>query len=154
MKDAPREEGFQFGFLGVPSFDDSNPVMALTSVELFMIPAKAKNPELAKEFMKYLYTENSVKLNGEKAKAVMAVKGAPDLVKEYISETTYNIFKAVDGGMAAVNGTFKTPAQGSKYSPGEEVYQPLSSIMNKQMTLEEYSDRLYKVYANMQKEYK
>ncbi|RIX52409.1 carbohydrate ABC transporter substrate-binding protein [Paenibacillus nanensis] len=153
MKDAPREDGFQFGFLGVPSFDAGKPVMALTSVELFMIPAKAKNPELAKEFLKYLYTEKSVKLNGEKAKAVMAVKGAPDLVKEYISATTYEIFKAVDGGMEALNGAFKTPAQGSKFNPGDEVYQPLSSIMNKQMTLEEYGDKLYEVYTNIQKEY-
>lgn len=154
MKDAPREDDFEFGFLGVPSFEANKPVMALTSVELFMIPAKAENPELAKEFMKYLYTDKSVKLNGEMAKGVMAVVGAPDLVKEYISETNYNIFKAVDGGMKAVNGTFKVPAQGSKYNPGQEVYQPLSSIMNGQMTLDEYSDKLYEVYTDIQNEYK
>ncbi|WP_059052876.1 carbohydrate ABC transporter substrate-binding protein [Paenibacillus senegalimassiliensis] len=152
MKDAPREDGFQFGFLGVPSLDAGGKVMALTQVEQMVIPAKAKNPELAKAFMKYLYTEKSVKLNAEKAKGVMAVKGAPDLVKEYISDTTYNIYKAVDSGMVAVNGSFQPVAKGSKYNPSDEVYKPISSIMSKQMTLQEYSDKMYKVYTDIQKE--
>lgn len=154
MKDAPREEGFQFGFLGVPSLGADGKVMALTQVEQMVIPAKAKNPELAKAFLKYLYSDKSVMLNAEKAKGVMAVKGAPDLVKEYISDTTYNIYKAVDSGMVAVSGSFKPVAKGSKYNPSDEVYKPISSLMSKQMTLEQYSDKLYKVYTQIQKELK
>ncbi|ACT00430.1 carbohydrate ABC transporter substrate-binding protein [Paenibacillus sp. JDR-2] len=152
MKDAPREDGFKFGYLGVPAFTADKQVSALTSVETMVIPAKAKNPELAKEFLKYIYTEKAIKLNGEKAKAVMAVKGAPDLVKEYISETTYNVYKAADDGMVAVNGTFKPVAKGSKYNPSDEVYKPISSIMSKQMTLDQYSEKLYKVYTAIKKE--
>lgn len=152
MKDAPREDGFQFGFLGVPSLGSDGKVMALTQVEQMVIPAKAKNPELAKAFLKYLYSEKSIKLNAEKAKGVMAVTGAPDLVKDYISETTYNIYKAVDSGMVAVSGSFKPVAKGSKFNPSDEVYKPISSIMSKQMTLQQYSDKLYKVYTEIQKE--
>ncbi|WP_342421462.1 carbohydrate ABC transporter substrate-binding protein [Paenibacillus sp. FSL E2-0178] len=152
MKDAPREDGFQFGFLGVPSLGADGKVMALTQVEQMVIPAKAKNPELAKAFLKYLYSEKSIKLNAEKAKGVMAVNGAPDLVKEYISETTYNIYKAVDSGMVAVSGSFKPVAKGSKFNASDEVYKPISSIMSKQLTLDEYSAKLYKVYTQIQKE--
>lgn len=152
MKDAPREDNFQFGFLGVPAVKSGDPVMALTSVEQMVIPAKAKNPELAKEFLKYLYSEKSVKLNAEKSKAVMAVKGAPDLAKSFISETTYNVYKAVDNGMMAVAGTFKPVAKGSKYNPSEEVYSPISSLMNKQLTLEQYGDKMYKIYTSIQEE--
>ncbi|TYP78948.1 carbohydrate ABC transporter substrate-binding protein [Paenibacillus methanolicus] len=154
MKDAPREDGFQYGFLGVPSLDPAKPVTALTSVEQMVIPAKAKNPELAKAFLKYLYTEKSITLNGEKAKGVLAVKGAPDLVKAYLGDTTYNVYKAVDSGMGTVNGTFKIVAKGSKYIPADEVYKPLSSIINKQMTLDEYAEKLYKIYADIQEELK
>ncbi len=152
MKDAPREDGFKFGYLGVPAFGADTPVSALTSVETVMIPAKAKNPELAKAFLKYLYTDKAIKLNGEKAKAVMAVKGAPDLVKEYITETTYNVYKATDDGMIAVNGSFMPVAKGSKFNPSDEVYKPISSIMSKQMTLDQYSEKLYKVYSEIRKE--
>lgn len=152
MKDAPREDGFQFGFLGVPSLGTDGKVMALTQVEQMVIPAKAKNPLLAKAFLKYLYSEKSIKLNAEKAKGVMAVIGAPDLAKEYISDTTYNIYKAVDSGMVAVSGSFKPVAKGSKFNASDEVYKPISSIMSKQMTLDEYSAKLYKVYTQIQKE--
>jgi len=152
MKDAPREDGFQFGFLGVPGFKEGDPVKAMTNVEQIVIPKKAKNPELAKAFLKYLYTDESVKLNAEKSKAVMAVKGAPDLAKPYIPETTYNVYKAVDSGMVAVSGSFKSVAKGSKYNPSDEVYKPISSIMNKQLTLDQYSDKLFKIYTDINQE--
>lgn len=152
MKDAPREDGFQFGFLGVPALEDGKQVLALSNVEQMVIPAKAKNPELAKEFLKYLYTNKSVQLNAEKAKGVLAVTGAPDLVKEHISETTYNIYKAVDSGMITINGSFKPVAKGSKYNPSDEVYKPISSIMSKQLTLDAYSKNLHKIYTEIQKE--
>jgi N-acetylglucosamine transport system substrate-binding protein len=152
MKDAPREDGFQFGFLGAPANQADKPVMAMTNVEQMVIPAKAKNPELAKEFLKYLYSDKSVKLNAEKSKGVLAVKGAPELAKEFISESTYNVYKAVDSGIVTVNGAFKSVAKGSKYNPSDEIYKPISSIMNKQLSLDEYSARLYKIYTNIQKE--
>jgi len=154
MKDAPREEGFQFGFLGAPAFSADKPAMAMTNVEQMVIPAKAKNPELAKEFLKYLYTDNSVKLNAEKSKAVLAVKGAADIAKEYISESMYNVYKAVDEGIVTVNGAFQSVAKGSKYNPSDEVFKPISSIMNKQMTVEEYGDKMYQIYTNIQNELK
>ncbi|WP_136604491.1 carbohydrate ABC transporter substrate-binding protein [Paenibacillus dokdonensis] len=154
MKDAPREEGFQFGFLGIPSFNSGSSVKAMSQIEQIVIPAKAKNPELAAEFLKYIYTDKSIKLNAEKSKAVMAVKDAADLAKPFISETTYNVYKAVDNGMELVNGTFKTVAKGSRYSPKDEVYKTISSLMNKQMTLDQYSDKMYKMYSEVSKELK
>ncbi|MFS0725478.1 carbohydrate ABC transporter substrate-binding protein [Paenibacillus sp. 1P07SE] len=152
MKDAPREEGFQFGFLGVPAFEEGKEVMALSNVEQMVIPAKAQNPELAKAFLQFLYTEESVLLNAEKAKGVMAVVGAPDLVQEHISETTYNIYKAVDSGMVTINGAFGPVAKGSKYNPSDEVYKPISSIMSNQMSLDEYSQNMTKIYTDIQNE--
>lgn len=152
MKDAPREEGFEFGFLGVPAFKEGDPVTAMTSVEQIVIPAKAKNPELAKAFLTYLYSDKSVKLNAEKSKGILAVKGAPDLVKEYISDTTYNVYKTVDSGIVAINGSFKSVAKGSKYNPSEEVYNPISSLMNKQMTLDQYSAQMTKLYTELNQE--
>ncbi|MWV43712.1 carbohydrate ABC transporter substrate-binding protein [Paenibacillus sp. HJL G12] len=154
MKDAPREDGFQFGFLGIPSFKSGSSVKAMSQIEQIVIPAKAKNPELAAEFLKYIYSDKSIKLNAEKSKAVMAVKDAADLAKPYISETTYNVYKAVDNGMELVNGAFKTVAKGSRYSPKDEVYKTISSLMNKQMTLDEYSDKMYKMYTEVSKELK
>ncbi|MEI0736116.1 carbohydrate ABC transporter substrate-binding protein [Paenibacillus sp. JTLBN-2024] len=153
MKDAPRESGFQFGFLGIPSFSGGS-VKAQSNIEQIVIPAKAKNPELAPEFLKYIYSDESIKLNAEKSKAVMAVKDAADLAKPYISESTYNVYKAVDNGMELVNGTFQTVAKGSKYNPKDDVYKAISSLVNKQMTLEEYGQKMYDMYTEVSKELK
>ncbi len=152
MKDAPREEGFEFGFAGVPGFNAGDPVIALVSVEQMYIPAKAKNPELAKEFLKFVYTEDGIKLNGEKAKAVLAVKGATEAVKSFITPSAYNCYKAVEEGMKPVVAQLKPVANGSKINSSDEIYKPFSSIMNKQMTVEQYAEKLEKVYKQIREE--
>lgn len=152
MQDAPREEGFEFGFAGVPAFNEGDPVIALVGIEQMYIPAKAKNPELAKEFLKFVYTDEGIRLNGEKAKAVLAVKGAVDAVKEYITPSAYNCYKAVESGMHPVVGSFKPVASGSKINISDEVYKPFSSIMNRQMTVEEYAEKMEKVYKQVRDE--
>lgn len=142
MKDAPREEGFEFGFAGVPSFDASVPVSCMAAYENFFIPAKAKNPELAKEFLRYVYTRKSVRLNGEKASAVMAVQGAVEVVKDAISPAAYNTYKAVEAGMRPVAGQWAVLPVGSKLVVNDEVYQPIASLMNRQTSADEYRAHL------------
>ncbi len=149
MEEAPREEGFEFGFLGVPAFDANDPLLALTSVEQMYIPKAAANPELAKEFLKFLYTEESVKLNGEFAKAAMAVDGASDLVKEYLTESSYNVYKAVESGMYAMSGNFAPVPTGVNVEPREVLFDQVASVMNKEMTKEEWADKMYEVYTKV-----
>ena len=152
MKDAPREAGFEFGFLGVPSFHKGDPMTCLVNPETLMIPAKAKNPELAKEFLKYIYTDKIIKLNGEKAKAVMAVEGAVELVKDSITPSSYECFKSVENGKLPVMGSFKQLAKGSKTNVTDEIYKPLSGVMNKQLTAAQWGDKLDSVYAKIRRE--
>lgn len=152
MKDAPREDGFQFGFAGVPGFKDGDPTIALVSVEQMYIPSKSKNPELAKEFLKFIYTDTGIQLNGEKAKGVLAMKGATDAVKQYITPSSYNCFKAVEEGMKPVVAAFKPVANGSKINISDEVYKPFTSIMNRQMSVEQYADKLEKIYKAVRDE--
>ncbi len=154
MKDAPREDGFQFGFAGVPAFMAGEKVASWTSTETFLIPAKAKNAPLAKEFLRYLYTKKSVLLNGEKAGGVYAVKGAVDLVKEKITPATYNAFKAVEEGMINVTGLFAVLPKGSKLIIKDEVFNPITSIMNRQMTTDQYLAQLDKVWKQAAAEIK
>lgn len=70
MADAPRADGFEFGLTCAPVLDDGETRYVMSSVEQFEIPANAKNPELAKEFLRFLYTEDSVKLFAEKANGI------------------------------------------------------------------------------------
>ncbi|KHF32840.1 hypothetical protein CM49_04926 [Paenibacillus sp. P1XP2] len=56
--------------------------------------------------------------------------------------------------MELVNGTFQTVAKGSKYNPKDDVYKAISSLVNKQMTLEEYGQKMYDMYTEVSKELK
>jgi N-acetylglucosamine transport system substrate-binding protein len=152
MKDAPREDGFQFGFLGVPAFKAGDPRTCLVSIEPIYIPAKAKNPQLAREFLRFLYTKKSIELNAEKAKNVFAVKGAVDIAKPYITVSTYNCFKAVDEGMIPIEASLAPMAKGSKINIGDEIYNPISSVMNKELTAKQYADKLDALYASVRAE--
>jgi N-acetylglucosamine transport system substrate-binding protein len=152
MTEAPREDGFRFGFLGIPAFKAGDPVTCLMNPETLMIPAKAKNPELAREFLKFIYTDDVIRLNGEKAKAVMAVKGAVELVRNSITPSAYDCFKAVENGMVPVMGTFRQIAKDSKINVSDEIYKPLSAVMNKQMTVDQWSYKLEDLYARIRAE--
>ncbi|ASK62194.1 carbohydrate ABC transporter substrate-binding protein [Virgibacillus phasianinus] len=150
MENAPREDGFEFGFLGVPTFDKEDPLLALNSIEQVYIPKGAKNPELAKEFLRFMYTEESIKLNGELAKASMAIDGASDLVKEYLTESSYNVFKAVESGMYSISGNFAPVPKGVNVNPREVLFSQAASIMNGEMTTQEWADKMYGVYKEVQ----
>ncbi|KAA0965579.1 carbohydrate ABC transporter substrate-binding protein [Sporosarcina sp. ANT_H38] len=149
MAEAPREDGFEFGFLGIPTFNDNDPLLALNSIEQMYIPKGAANPELAKEFLKFMYTEENVKLNGELTKASMAIVGAADLVADYLSESSYNVFKAVESGMYSMSGNFAPVPTGVNVDPREVLFDQVASIMNDDMTIQEWADKMYDVYSKV-----
>ena len=91
MADAPRADGFEFGLTCAPVLDDGETRYVMSSVEQFEIPANAKNPELAKEFLRFLYTEDSVKLFAEKANGIYALKKANEMVKGIVTDGVYNM---------------------------------------------------------------
>ncbi|WP_233505315.1 carbohydrate ABC transporter substrate-binding protein [Sporosarcina sp. BI001-red] len=150
MAEAPREDEFEFGFLGVPSFTADEPILALSSMEQMYIPKAAANPELAKEFLRFMYSEESVKLNGELTKAAMAVVGGSDIVADYLSESTYNVFKAVESGMYSMSGNFAPVPSGVNVDPREVLFDQAASVMNKEMTVQEWADKMYEVYQKVE----
>jgi N-acetylglucosamine transport system substrate-binding protein len=61
--------------------------------ENLFIPSGAKNPALAKEFLKFLYSEASVVSFAKNASGVFAVKDAVELGRPYLPEGTYGMFQ-------------------------------------------------------------
>ncbi|WP_404455548.1 carbohydrate ABC transporter substrate-binding protein [Virgibacillus necropolis] len=154
MKDAPREEGFEFGFLGIPAFEKGDPISAQVAIEQIYIPKEADNKKLAKKFLKYMYTDKGVILNGKKAKGVMAVKGAVDLVKDYITPSSYNTYKAVEEGMTPVTSDWKPLPKGTNIMPQDILFNQAASVMNGEMTIDEWADKMYEVYSQVQESMK
>ena len=141
MKDAPRADGFEFGLTTAPSLNAGDQRYVMTSVEQFSIPAGAKNPELAKEFLRFLYTEESVKLFAEKAGGIYALKNATEWSKDYVTEGVYSMNDVYNMGDSMVFGFAALP-EGSKVTPRDEVFQSVADVMNGAMTPEQWAEKV------------
>lgn len=138
MKDAPRADGFEFGLWHAPVMNEGDQAYIMTSVEQFSIPANAENPELAKEFLRFLYTESSVKLFAEKAGGIYAMKEATEWAKDYLTPGVYSMNSVYESGKGLVFGFGALP-EGTKVSVNDQVFNPLSDVMNGTMTPEEWA---------------
>ena len=153
MKDAPRAEGFVFGMTPSPVMEAGDQRFIMDSVEQFSIPADAKNPELAKEFLRFLYTDESVRLFGKHANGVMAVRGAIELVKEYVSEGTYSMFSVyADSGAAPLVTGWDALPQGSKVAINNEFFAPITDIMNGTITVQAWAEEIEGLFAQIRED--
>lgn len=141
MVDAPREDGFEFGFMAPPVFEAGDQRYAQTSFEGLFIPKDAKNPELAKEFLKYQYQDEIVKLNAEKASGVLAVKNGAELARDFVPESIYNAAKVFDEGVQPIIFQWAvTPS--TEIVIKDELFNPIGEVMNQKMTVDEWIDRV------------
>lgn len=130
-------DGFEFGFMAPPAFEAGQTRYVNTSVQQMYIPAGAKNPELAKEFLKYQYTDKAVALNAEHAKAVVAVEGSVEMAKEYIPESAYETFNVFNDQIKPVMGSWLTTEQ-TEMSIGDALFNPIGEVVTGKKSGEEW----------------
>ena len=92
MQDAPREDGFEFAMAPIPTENADDVHYVFDSCEQFSIPAAAKNQELAKEFLRFLYSDESVSAFAEASGALYATKSAREVAKDKLSTAIYNMY--------------------------------------------------------------
>lgn len=105
MKDAPRAEGFEWGFMALPALKTGGDRYSYTWFEQAWIPAKAENIDLGKQFIAFLYSDIAVDIFA-KAGAIQPVVGVGDTL-EGDTKVYYSIYdngaKAALGAFAATN---------------------------------------------------
>ncbi len=150
MADAPREEGFEFAMAPIPTLNADDVHYVLDSCEQFSIPVGARNPELGKEFLRFLYSDESVKLFAEKAGSIYAVKAGRELAKDYVSEATYNMYGIYDeANTASLVMNFESLPSGCKINVSDEVFNPITSVMNGEMTVEQWAESVEAAFAQI-----
>lgn len=150
MKDSPREAGFEFGMIPVPVFHKGDVRYILSSYEQFSIPLKAKNPELAKELLKFLYTEQSVKLFAEKSNGTYALKGAHELLRNYLTPGVYEMFSAYEGATAMTQEWNVIPKDSKEDIRNPLFKKVITPIMTGKMTTEEWMEQVENAFADIQ----
>lgn len=149
MKDAPRAEGFEWGFMAYPSFDKGGDNYSVNFFEQMYIPKEAENKELAEEFMAYMYSDEAATIIAENAKGVIPVKGAIDIAKKYLDPLQVEMLSVYDNGAIPLTIGFSAtePVEGVNFTDVyvgtvDSVMSGAKTVEDWQKSLQEASDKL------------
>ena len=150
MQDAPREDGFEFAMATIPTENADDVHYVFDSCEQFSIPAAAKNPELAKEFLRFLYSDESVSAFAEASGALYATKSAREVAKDKLSTAIYNMYGIYEEANASsLIMSFAAVPADCKVNPKDEIFNPITSVMNDEMTVEEWAQNVEDAFAQV-----
>ncbi|MCR4694853.1 MAG: carbohydrate ABC transporter substrate-binding protein [Pseudobutyrivibrio sp.] len=139
MKDTPRADGFAYGFTGIPVFEEGDTPCVWSNIEEIYVPSAAKEIDLAKEFIKFLYTDDSIMTLAESTGAIPPIEGAADLTKSVLSDSVYETYAITEKGYTPVTGGFAMTEQ-SEISIRDDIYNTLNSIMAGEKNVDEWSE--------------
>ena len=149
MQDAPREDGFEYGFCSAPVLNEGDDKYVYTQVEEMWIPAAAKNIDLAKEFLAFQYSDEAIALNAELAHGVPPVKGAAELLEGQISDAVYASYSLFDQGYLPIIGQPFGVVSGTELSPRDEFYNQVGDVMSGKETVDEWIAKTEEVSAQV-----
>ncbi|MCM3110963.1 carbohydrate ABC transporter substrate-binding protein [Lederbergia lenta] len=133
MGEAPRAENFEWGMMPVPAFEKGGDRYAFTFFEQIWIPSAAKNKDVAKEFITYMYSDEAASIF-MKANAVQPIEGITGQLDGQ-NETFYSIYE--EGTLPAM-GTFASTKPVPGVSMGDTLYGQIDSIMSGKLTIEKW----------------
>jgi N-acetylglucosamine transport system substrate-binding protein len=119
-----------------------------SSLEVIWIPTGSKNIPLAKEFVKFLYTEESVVSFAKNGDGVFAVKDATELGKAYLSADTYGMFSVYDSGKF-MQVEFETLPENSRVNPTDIVFNNLGPLVTGTLSIDDYIKAVEAAFAEV-----
>ena len=136
MKDAIKSDGFDWGFMALPS-GESGERYSYTFFEQVWIPKGAKNIDIAKSFIAYLYSDDAIENFAE----VGAIQPVRDLSKK-LSDEKKLYYSIYDNGAKAVMGQFATtdPVEGVSISTA--MFDTVNSVVSGDKTVDEWRTRV------------
>ena len=147
---------YEWGMMGVPKWSEDESQSVYTFTEQMWIPADAPNMDLAKEFVKFMYSDEVVdiclnnkttdKESGKESDTpvVVPVKGAADKLPDGVTKDCYAAATADD--VVAVTGKWATTAPIEGLDMAKAVYGPVESINTGDMTVDEWQKQLVETW--------
>lgn len=133
MADAPRADGFEWGFTAVPALESGGDRYAVTWIEQCWMPAGAQNKDAGKQFMAFLYSDEAAGIFGSH-NAVQPVQAAIDGLPADRAPF-YEIYS--EGAKPALGGWAATaPVEG--LTTYDVWFQPINSLVSGDKTMEQY----------------
>ncbi len=139
MLDAPREEGFAWGFTALPAIAEGKDAYSYTWFEQIWIPAAAQNKDAAKQFVAYMYSDEAAKIFSESG-AIQPIVGFADQL-DGDNKLFYSIY---DNGAKAALGSFAStdPVEGVNFA--DTVFGTVNSLVSGDKTRQEWVEAIKK----------
>ncbi|MGL5677162.1 MAG: carbohydrate ABC transporter substrate-binding protein [Cellulosilyticaceae bacterium] len=139
MKDAPRAEGFEWGFTALPAITSGGDRYSYTFFEQAWIPGGAENADLAKEFIAFLYSDEAAAIFA-KVGAIQPINGISDTL-EGDMKVYYSIY---DNGAKAAMGSFAATEPVEGVNIADDLFGTVNSIVTGDKTQEQWVNQVVK----------
>ncbi|RDY26034.1 carbohydrate ABC transporter substrate-binding protein [Romboutsia weinsteinii] len=140
MKDAI-QEGWEWGFMAPPAAKEGADQYVSTMIEEMYIPGNSDNIETAKEFMRFLYSDEMVEANAKLNQAVVPTKNALEVAKQYIPESSYNCLTVFNNGVKPLVEAWKT-VENTEINMRNEVFDKAGAVFNGEESAQSWTDAL------------
>ena len=145
MADAPRAEGFEWGFSAVPAVSDSQKPSSFTFFEQMWIPAEGKNQDLAKEWIAFMYSDKAADIFA-KSNAIQPIVGISEKLtgdnKMFYSVYDNDAAVPVMGGFASTNPVEGVSMNDTLFRAVDSIVSGDKTVADWQKSVEEASDKL------------
>lgn len=133
MADAPRAEGFEWGFTALPALKAGGEKASYTFFEQIWMPKGAENQDLGKEFIAYLYSDEAAGIFA-KNNAVQPITGMSDKL-DGDNKLFYSIY---DTGAVAVMDAFATTDPVEGVTVRTTFFDPINSLVSGDKTKDDW----------------
>ena len=137
MAEAPRAEGFEWGFTALPAVTEGGDRYSYTWFEQLWIPSEAANKDAAKQFVAFMYSDVAAEIFA-KVGAIQPIVGFADKL-EGDNKIYYSIY---DNGAKAALGSFAAtdPVEGVNF--GDTVFGTINSLVSGDKTEEQWIEQI------------
>ena len=154
-------EGFNWGMMAPPKFSADQNNYIYTFTEQMWVPQDSENKAIAKDFIKFMYSDEVVDLmlnnkvtdkeTGKESAApiVPPVLGASDKLEDGTVKDTYTL--ASSEGYEAVAGTWATTKAINGFDMKATVYGAIDSLNTGEMTADAYQKQLVEAWEKLAK---
>lgn len=139
MAEAPRVDGFEWGFTALPAVVEGGDRYSYTWFEQAWIPAMAENQELAKEFIAYLYSFDAADIFAA-SNAIQPIIGLAEKL-EGDKQLFYSVY---DNGAKAALGNFAATDAVEGVNIADTLFGTVNSLVTGDKTKVEWIEAIIK----------
>lgn len=139
MADAPTSEPYEWAMGPIFTMSETDTPAFNATFTGPVIPKGAKNKELAKEFLRYLYTEEAARIMAPYSE-ISTLKNVLDVTEDLLPPETAGLLSVMNSA-EAMSFAF-TSVEKSKIVVDDFVYQPISDVMNGTMSVDEWVETM------------